>query len=322
VAVVIVAYQGAPWVARCLSTLAQASRERLKVVVVDNGGNDRSIPREAPEFDYSVLASPRPLGFAEANNLALQAHAIDELEAVCFLNQDTLSQPGWIDACLECLCEWPERGAVAPLLRTYDGADWDPGFLECARQSTEFAREQSAVAALAPFYTVPRVTAAAVLVRASALRATGPFDPIFGSYYEDYDLCRRLRLAGYEIGICGRATVCHYSGSCTTTASAARSRMRQIVRNRTILRIREAGDRRWPAILRYLAWTLPRNIARSLLHTPSSQPLTVLLGAHWDLLHEWMRLASSERDRQIWNEYLTNIGWFAPREIDRSDETD
>ncbi|MGQ0633587.1 MAG: glycosyltransferase family 2 protein [Planctomycetaceae bacterium] len=321
VAVIIVAYHGARWIPWCLATLEQASRDRLRVIIVDNGGNDGCIPETAPQFDYSIVVSPRPMGFAEANNLALRRDLAAGFEAVCFLNQDTLSQPGWIDSCRECLSERAERGAMTPLLRSFDGHEWDPGFLDCARQSSQFDCDRPDARKLAKFYAVPRVTAAAMMVRASALRAVGPFDPIFGSYYEDYDLCRRLRCAGYEIGICGQATVRHYSGSCTTTAAAARRRMRQIVRNRTIDRIREAGDKRWPALLHYALWTLPRNVARSFLQTPSSQPLAVQLGANWDLLRDWRRLTSAACDRRAWVEYLKNIEWTAPCESNSNGTT-
>jgi hypothetical protein len=87
--------------------------------------------------------------------------------------------------------------------------------------------------------------------------------------------------------------------------------MRQVIRNRTILRIREAGDHRWREILHYVACTLPYNVGRSVFQTPSSQPLPVQLRAHWELLGEWRRLVSERHDRRIWTEYLQGIGWPA-----------
>lgn len=340
VSVIVVAYHGARWIPACLETLADASRERVRLVVVDNGGNDGCIPREHPAFEYVVLQTPRPLGFTEANNFALQQHAASGTAAVCFLNQDTRSDSGWIDDCFACLRDRPDVGAVTPMLRTYDRADWDAAFLDCARQSPTWSASQPSSE---EFHETPRITAAAMLVRTSALRQAGPFDPIFGSYYEDYDLCLRLRRFAYRVGVCNRATVCHFSGASTTTDAAVRKRMRQILRNRAILAFREAAYRhvlkmrpepaeslesfnerpppdsggplsqsaesRWPAVAKYLTGTLPRNIARGALGTPSSQPLAVQFAAYWDLLRLWRRLVSTSYDEQVWHDYLDSLDW-------------
>lgn len=316
VTVVVVAYRGAQWIPECLKTLVGASRERFEVCLVDNGDNGDAIPKSLPNVDYVVLRTPTTLGFAEANNFALQQIGMNS-PYVCFLNQDTRSRDGWLDACTSCLEQAPEVGAVSPLLKTYDESSWDPGFQECSRMSPTFTHDVSTTGALAPMYVVPRITAAAMFVRSIVLQQVGPFDPIFGSYYEDYDLCHRIRQAGHQIAISALATVCHFSGSSTTSEPARRKRMRQVIRNRTILRFREAGDHRWREFIRYVACTMPYNVGRSIFRTPSSQPLPVQLRAQWELLSEWRRLVSEQHDRRIWTEYLQNIGWPAAPGSDR-----
>lgn len=308
VTVIIVAFHGAQWLPKCLETLRNASSKSIRVCLVDNGGNGDSIPANLSGSQLTVLQTPGPLGFSEANNFALHQIGFDS-SFICFLNQDTWSGPGWLDACVSCLAQAGTVGAVSPLLKTYDGIDWDPGFRDCAASSPTVLREISADQPRLPLYVVPRVTAAAMLVRSTVLRQVGPFDPIFGSYYEDYDLCRRIRGAGHQIGISTQGLVCHFSGSSTTSEPARRRRMRQIVRNRAILRIREAGDRRWPEIVRYFAGTMPYTLARSILRTASSQPLPVVLQANWELLREWRRLVSETYDHRVWTEYLSALGW-------------
>jgi GT2 family glycosyltransferase len=319
VSVVIVAFHGQRWLGPCLDSLARASRDRLHVVLVDNSGNDGAIPDHCPQFEYTVIRTPEPLGFAEANNFALQ-HSGLESGATCFLNQDTISEPGWLDACLALFDEDSRLGAVSPLLRSYDDAGWDPGFRECASASAGFEQRAAAGESFSGLYEVPRVTAAAVVLRSDALRKSGPFDPVYGSYYEDYDLCLRIRRAGYRIGICGDGKVRHFSGSATTTEATRRKRMRQIIRNRALLRFREAGNRRIPAIARYLAGSFPRNLARSILGTPSSQPLSVQLAAHLDLVRLWKRLVSEKRDARDWEVYLKNLEWPPPGRLPLSSD--
>ena len=305
--VIVVGYHGERWLGECLSSLARGTWRGVRLVLVDNGGNGAVEELPLSEFDSVVVKTPRAMGFAEANNRGLVAGGL-ETEAVCFLNQDTVSEPGWLNACLDCLGSCPEMGAVSPLLRTFDGSRWDEGFWACARRSEEFERD-AARGEFRAFYDVPEVSAAAMVVRTGALRKAGPFDPVFGSYYEDYDLCRRIREAGYRVGICGGGTVRHFGGSCTRTPEQERKRMRQIVRNRAIHQIRGAGRSRVWAVAREFLRVFPWNVARGLARTASSQPVGVQVGAHVDLVRLWPRLVSQRRDREEWERYLEEIEW-------------
>jgi len=164
-----------------------------------------------------------------------------------------------------------------------------------------------------PCYEVPQITAAAMVIRTSILGRVGPFDPIFGSYFEDYDLCRRIGEAGSKLGICTGGEIAHFSGSATTDDATRRKRTRQMLRNRAIHRFRLAGKHRTGAALKYFGHTFPRNLLRSLLRTPSSQPLGPYLAAHRDLLPLLGRLLSRHRDLRLWTQYLRDLGWPGER---------
>jgi N-acetylglucosaminyl-diphospho-decaprenol L-rhamnosyltransferase len=305
--VIIVGYDGERWLDSCLSSLRASTTQPLRIVLVDNGGNGRIDRLPLSEFESVVLPTPRRMGFAEANNFGL-VNAGLTTDAICFLNQDTISESGWLDECLKCLFEAPANGGVSPLVTKFDGAAWDEGFVACARRSSEF-QQDAPRSQLPRFFGTPEVTAAAFVMRSDVLSSVGPFDPIFGSYYEDYDLCWRIRKAGYNLGICGRALIRHFGGSGTTTPERERKRMRQIARNRAIRRIRDAGGRRMGAILHELLLNFPRNFARGIVRTASSQPV----GVHWEALKDlWAiapRLVSEHRDSEEWGAYLREIGW-------------
>jgi GT2 family glycosyltransferase len=306
--VIVVAYHGDRWIRRCIETLRQASSERLRLILVDNVGNTVLDDLDLSAFDAIRLTCEWPMGFAEANNFAL-VNGGTQGKYVCFLNQDTTSGDGWLDACIALMRERPDLGAVSPLLHTSDGESWDEGFRECARKSAELWRRLEDGEELDPWHEVPTITAAAMVVRTDLLREVGPFDPIYGSYYEDYDLCRRITAAGKRIGICTRARVRHFGGSVSVDPEARRRRCRQLIRNRTIHRIRSAGGRRLPAVAGYLIRHFTYNLARSLAGTPSAQPLREYVAAHFDLLAVAGRLISERRDAQVWRQYLDALGW-------------
>ena len=306
VSIVLVGYHGDDWLATCTSTLANASSERLHLVLVDNAGNHRIDQLPLGRFKSEVLDTPRPMGFAAANNFAL-VNASHLNDVVIFLNQDTISPAGWIDACLGEFDREERLGAVSPLIRTYTDDGWDPSFLACLDEDQLRAVDGSAALSCIHVKNVP---AAALLVRKDVLRKTGPFDPIFGSYYEDYDLCRRIRQAGYRVGFATGARVRHFSGSTTTTRERELERMRLIIRNRFIYELREARSSRFQRVLRRFIADFPRRLARGLARTASSQPPTVTLRAYADLTRIFRRLVSERRDASAWQAYLHEIGWI------------
>jgi len=306
--VILVAYRGDRWLPACVESLAAASADRLRLLLVDNYENRCLDDLDLSPFDTRVVRPSTRLGFSEANNFALQFVDLSD-GTICFLNQDTKSGEFWLDRSHEVLHGETGFGAVSPGVQTYDWTAWDPNFLDCARHAPEFPAHASPDDSLRPLYEVPVVTAAAMVMRADVLRKVGPFDPIFGSYYEDYDLCRRIRRAGYKIGIVPPARVAHYSGSSTSDRRAEQRRARMIVRNRVIHQLREAGSERWRSLLPYLAYRFPYNLGRSLWGTPSSQSLSVLLGGHRDLIPVLGRMLSERRDREAWMKYLAELGW-------------
>lgn len=304
--VILVAYHGDRWLPTCLDTLIEASNSTLHLVLVDNAGNTILDDLDLSAFDAEVLSTPRSMGFAEANNFAL-TEASGLADTVLFLNQDTQSPPGWVDECARVLEGCPDLGAVSPCIRTYEDDGWDPSFLACLSEEQEAALKANSVEdEVIPTQNVP---APALLVRTDVLMEAGPFDPVYGSYYEDYDLCRRIRGEGRQVGFCRDARVRHFSGGSTTTEREERHRMRQVVRNRVLYELRKGGEPRWRGALSRFLLDFPYRLARGLVGTPSSQPPMVTMKAYGDLLRLGPRLVSSVRDRAEWAEYLSDLGW-------------
>lgn len=304
--IVLIAYHGDSWLPACLDSLADASARRQHLVLVDNAGNTIIDGLDLSPFDAEVLSTPRPMGFAKANNFALLESSRLE-ETVLFLNQDTISPPGWIDACTSALETHSQLGALSPCIRTYEDDGWDPSFLTCLSESQEAALREGSVAP--PVITTQNVPAPSLLMRTAVLEKTGPFDPVYGSYYEDYDLCRRVREQGYTVGFYHGAHIRHFSGGSTTTDEQERRRMRQALRNRVLYEVREGEKPRWWTTMNWVLGDFPYRLARGLVGTPSSQSPAVTLQAYGDVLRLGRRLVSQSHDERTWKQYLTEVGW-------------
>jgi N-acetylglucosaminyl-diphospho-decaprenol L-rhamnosyltransferase len=306
----IIGYEGDRWLPDCIATLRQASAGPVSLVLIDNYKNPCIPELDLDAFvDARVVKTPRRMGFADAHNFGV-LEVPPKTETAVMLNQDTLSGEEWLDRCVACFEEDERLGALCPATRTYEWNGWDVAFLACAKKNDEFTTlENEGEARRGHYFEVPEVPAAAMMVRTSAMQNLGLFDPVFGSYYEDFDLCRRYGRAGWKVGICPSAKLAHYSGSVTSTPEAERRRTRLLLRNRLIQSMREAGPRRFGALARHLIGKVPRNLVRGMLRTPSSQPVSATLGAHWDFLKVVERMLSEKRDIRAWEAYLENVGW-------------
>jgi GT2 family glycosyltransferase len=306
ISIILIAYYGDKWLPTCIESLSRASIRPMHLVLVDNTGNTMIDEVDLSPFEVEVLSTPCPMGFAEANNFALM-EASRLASTVLFLNQDTRSPSGWIDECIRLLDNHPELGAVSPCIRSYEDEEWDPSFLTCLSEEQKADLKSNQIGK--EVILTQNAPAPALLLRTDVLKETGPFDPIYESYYEDYDLCRRVREQEYEIGFCTNAYVQHFSGGATTTEEQKRHRMRQVIRNRVLYELREKKAPRWRVALDRFLRDFPYRLARGIAGTPSSQPPLVTLKAYSDLLKLGRRVVSPSYDEAKWQEYLADLGW-------------
>jgi len=300
-AIIVVAYHGKRWIPECVSSIESTMERREHLYIIDNSGNEDCIPGQVNHCRYTVCPTSKPLGFAEANNFALR-NLEAPVDYICFLNQDTLCRPGWLERCVETMDQDESIGAVTPVLYSFGWQQFNPNFMACAAENRELIADLSAQSARRDFYSVSEIPAAAMVIRSSVLRQTGPFDSIFGSYYEDFDLCRRVRAAGYQVGVCGMSEVAHYDSVTEENLADVRTRRRHqlIMRNRAILKIRNSGDQRFGTFLRCAGLDLPRQLIRSLLRRPGRKAIRSVLGAWTSLLRMTPRLLRKDVDEKIW----------------------
>lgn len=308
--VIIVAYKGDDWLPDCIRSLVESTIQKLDILLIDNAFNERLYQGSVGSHTLHVVKTPKPMGFAEANNFALQ-YVTADTETVCFLNQDTISTRGWFDRCLESLNENDHFGAVSPMLRSYDGKGWDMTFVGILKKQPKFKEQWLNVekGSHASHQKVQELPATAMIVKWPLLLKSGPFDPLFGSYYEDFDLCLRLRQCGATLTICPDAFVQHFSGSVSQSKEAQLRRARWVLRNRVIYRLRQGGASRMLPFLKHFVFAFPRHFIRACIGTESSKPVSAVIKAFWDLIQIMPRLLSERSDQQKWQSFLDESRW-------------
>jgi GT2 family glycosyltransferase len=308
--IIIVAYKGDEWLPDCIQSLVESTNQKLDVLLVDNAFNETLYQGKLGHHTLQVVKTPKPMGFAEANNFALR-YVPEDTKTVCFLNQDTISTSGWLDRCLEVLDQNDTIGAVSPMLRSYDGKGWDMTFVDILKQQPDFRDEWLNVDKDCPAsqQTVLELPATAMIVKWPLLLKSGPFDPLFGSYYEDFDLCLRLRQCGASLAICPDAFVQHFSGSVSQSKDAQLRRARWVLRNRVIYRLRQGGSSRLEPFMKHFVLAFPRHFLRACIGRKGSNPVSAVSKAFLDLIQILPRLISDQTDKQKWQAFLDEFQW-------------
>src|SRR5690349_4644773 len=119
VSVVVVSRNRVDRLRACLQSLEKSQgRERLQIIVVDNGSRDGStqLETEFPNMQFSKL--PKNFGLTKAMNIGWRAA---EADYVFFLHEDTELEPDAIERLAGTLDAATEASGVCPLLLDMEG---------------------------------------------------------------------------------------------------------------------------------------------------------------------------------------------------------
>jgi len=211
VTVVTVTYHSAAVIERCLASVAKAAR----IIVVDNASDDDTpalVRRASPTA--RVIVNPINLGFGTACNQGLEAVNTD---FALHLGPDSTIDDASLTALVGAADRWPEAALLGPAIIAADGhveLSHDLGFFE---RVTAGKRLDQHIIPDGPL-CADHLSGAVLLVRMSALRQVGGFDTDIFLFYEDDDLCIRVRRAGYTQILVPEAHATHVGGGASRSS--------------------------------------------------------------------------------------------------------
>jgi GT2 family glycosyltransferase len=224
--IIIVSFNTREVLRECLlSVVHESANLRVEILVVDNNSSDGSLAMVEQDFpEVRLIRSDTNLGFGAANNVALhQARG----RYFVLLNSDAFFRPGALEIAIRHMDNTPECGLGGGRLIGRDGS-WQPS----SRSFHSLVRDFIVMTGLAGKFPkskffghfdrtwadedepaqVDWVPGAFSIIRPSAIEKTGFFDPVFFLYYEEVDLCRRIKQAGYSIWYWPDIVVVHIGG--------------------------------------------------------------------------------------------------------------
>jgi len=240
ISVVIVNYNSGSALASTLGSLADGlAGLRWEAVVVDNASTDGSERPAEARPNVRLVRHPANAGFAAGVNIGT---AVSAAPFLLVLNPDCRLQSG-IGGLLDELQRHPACGVIGPAILDTSGtlqesARGNPDMLTGlfgrtsllsrvfpdSRHARRNLRAGVLVDAPGSSQPVDWVSGACMLVRRSALASVGGFDEGYFLYWEDADLCRRLRNAGWETRYSKIAVVTHDVGQSSKNARGLANR--------------------------------------------------------------------------------------------------
>jgi GT2 family glycosyltransferase len=212
VVVILINWNGKVDTLECLASLRQDLYPNRHTLIVDNGSTDDSAAAIRAQFsEVEVLETGANLGFTGGNNIGIK-WALDEgADYVFLLNNDTIVEPDALTALVQTAEAMPNYGLLGPVIHYYDRPEevWFGGSsVDMLRGKADHSNEQ-APPRDAPPQNIPWATGCAMLIRADIIRTLQGFDDRYFLYWEDVDLCFRIREQGYDLGLVPQSRIYH-----------------------------------------------------------------------------------------------------------------
>ncbi len=219
--VIIVNYHSWPLTLACVASLRATSREGVEIIVVDN--DTEGVPELPP--DVRLVRSGENLGLTKAWNRVIPESTG---ELVVLLNPDTVVEEDFFDRVEDFFREEAPAGVAGPRIMDASGElqlsarkEISPvsGLLGRTSLLTRLFPKSPIVKSQFPALgdlsrptKVDWVSGACMVVRRETLEKIWPLDERFFLYFEDVDLCRRAREAGWPVFYLPEVEVLHQTG--------------------------------------------------------------------------------------------------------------
>lgn len=222
--VIIVTYNCEDFVDKCIKSVLKFLPENGEIIIIDNNSSDKTT-EVLRKYDSShvikILESEVNLGFGKANN---KASNVAEGEYLFLLNPDTELIEPVFERLINFYQSHQDMGVISPKLIGENGevqaiAKKLPSILGAIKEyifGINGAYEQYVPVGNNPV-RVEAVYAAAVLIKKGLFEELGGFDEGFFMYYEDIDLCRRLKKRRKSVYYFPGVKVKHLLGAAKTT---------------------------------------------------------------------------------------------------------
>jgi GT2 family glycosyltransferase len=226
VSIVIVSFNTSKMLDECIVSIKKETTCVYEIIVVDNASTDESCQMLREKYpDVILIENSGNVGFARANN---QGFAIAHGKYFFMLNSDTIILDRAIDRLLEFMEQNPDVCISGPRNEELDGTlqfscDHFPSFWNNLCSYTNLTNKFPSVPVfrrnLMRYWDysgqreVDKIMGCALMIRAEVYTRLGGLDNSYFMYFEETDLCYRVKRMGYKTVYFPVSRIVHYGGA-------------------------------------------------------------------------------------------------------------
>jgi GT2 family glycosyltransferase len=229
ISIIIVTWNSQDFIRNCLDSIFLTAGEvGYEIIVVDNGSSDQTT-KIVREFypTVNLIENKENLGYAKANNQGIKE---SQGRYILLLNPDTQLMGNSLGSMYEFMEGNPQLGALGPQLLNPDKSIqpscrefpsfsiliWEFfGLSRVFPKSRIFGRWRMGYFAFDQPREVDQPMGSCLVLRRETLEEVGVFDENFTMFFNDVDLCYRIKNAGWKIYFYPDAQVIHHRGAST-----------------------------------------------------------------------------------------------------------
>jgi GT2 family glycosyltransferase len=227
---------------RCVDSLKASAYRGTRILIVDNGSDIGNYDRlRATVVGAEILRSETNLGFGMGSNLGISYALERGATYVLLVNNDTVIDACMIGALVDAMRSDPSIGVAGPII--YYSSDPDRvWFAGCRMRWGLYVvrRGLRLKPPLKPLEDVDFVSGCGMLLRSEMISQVGMFSPEYFMYYEDLDLCVRVKQAGWRI-VCATTAKMWHSVSASSGGAEAPIKEYYQVRSSLVFHRRHSG---------------------------------------------------------------------------------
>jgi GT2 family glycosyltransferase len=232
--IIIVTWNSQEFIRNCLDSIFLSQGNfNIEVILVDNNSSDETVKIVEQLYpQVNLIQNKKNLGYAKANN-----QGIEEAKGkyILLLNPDTQVLEDALSLMYEFMEENPDVGALGPKLLnpdksvqascrqfpTFSTLIWEfSGLNRLFPRSRVFGRWRMGYFGCDKQREVDQPMGSCLMLRRATLEDVGIFDENFVMFFNDVDLCYRIKKRDWKIYFYPEAKVIHYKGASTKKAKA------------------------------------------------------------------------------------------------------
>lgn len=218
--IIIVNYNGKHLLRNCLTSLRRMNypKGRHEIILVDNGSSDDSAGFVRGNYpEVAVLKLDKNYGFAEGNNKGIE---VAKGEYIVLLNNDTKVDKDWLKALVKSAGKNGKAGICSSKVLDFKDMktlQYAGGYLDILGSSYFRGMGEKDEGQYDKEEEISSAFGCSMLVKRAVLsKLKYCFDPGFFAYYEETDLCWRVKILGYKIIFVPGSVVFH-KGAATSS---------------------------------------------------------------------------------------------------------